>query len=103
MKHTKKFRNILGLLLNAGHANCICFLVNNDIFYYKQMVDLTTLLLKYSCSNSKNGFGIIIYSQIEIYSISMWLKMVLQAKNIYMHGKNMSPSGSFSIRFKAKL
>ena len=33
--------------------NCICFLVNNDIFYYEQMIDLTTLLLKYSCSNSK--------------------------------------------------
>ena len=83
--------------------NCICFLVNNDIFYNKQMVDLTTLLLKYSCSNSKNGFSIIIYSQIEICFISMWLEMVLQAKNIYMHGKNMPSSGSFSIRFKAKL
>ena len=83
--------------------NCLCFLVNNDIFYYEQIVDLTTLLLKYSCSNSKNGFSIIIYSQIEICSISMWLEMVLQAKNIYMLGKNMPPSGSFLIRFKAKL
>ena len=83
--------------------NCICFLVNNDIFYYEQMVDLITLLLKYSCSNSKNGFSIIIYSQIEISSISMWLELVLQAKNIYMHGKNMPSSGSFSIRFKVKL
>ena len=87
--------------------NCICFLVNNDIFYYEQMVDLTALLLKYSCSNSKYGFSIIIYSQIEICSISMCLEMVLQAKNIYiyiyMHGKNVPPSGSFSVRFKAKL
>ena len=83
--------------------NCICFLVNNDIFYYEEMVDLTTLLLKYSCSNSKNGFSIIIYSQIEICSISMWLEIVLQAKNIYMHRKNMPSSYSFSIRFKAKL
>ena len=48
------------------------------------MVDLTTLLLKYSCSNSKNGFSIIVYSQIEICSILMWLEMVLQAKNIYI-------------------
>ena len=86
-----------------GMQNCICFLVNNDIFYYEQMVDLNTLLLKYNCSNSKNGFSIIIYSQIEICSISMWLEIVLQAKNIYVHGKNMPPSGSFSIRFKAKL
>ena len=86
-----------------GMQNCICFLVNNDIFYYEQIVDLTTLLLKNSCSNSKNGFSIIIYSQIEICSISMWLEMVLQAKYIYMHGKNMPFSGSFSIRFKAKL
>ena len=83
--------------------NCICFLVNNDIFYYEEMVDLTTWLLKYSCSNSKNGFSSIIYSQIEICSISMWLEMVLQAKNRYMHGKNMPSSGSFLIRFKAKL
>ena len=83
--------------------NCICFLVNNNIFYYEQMIDLTTFLLKYSSSNSKNGFSIIIYSQIEICSISKWLEMVLQAKNIYMHEINMSPSGSFSIRFKAKL
>ena len=83
--------------------NCICFLVNNNIFYYEQMVDLTTFLLKYSCSNIKNGFSIIIYSQIEICSISMWLEMVWQAKNRYMHGKNMPSSGNFSIRFKAKL
>ena len=69
--------------------NCICFLVNNDIFYYEQMIDLTTLLLKYSSSNSKNGFGIIIYSQKEICFISMWLEMILQAKNIYMQEKNM--------------
>ena len=83
--------------------NCICFLVNNNIFYYEQIVDLTTLLLKYSCLNSKNGFSIIVYSHIEICFISMWLEMVLQAKNRYMHGKNMPSSGSFSIRFKAKL
>ena len=83
--------------------NCICFLVNNDVFYYEQMVDLTTLLLNYSCSNSKNRFSIIVYSQIEICSISMWLEMVLQAKNVCMHKKNMPPSGNFSIRFKAKL
>ena len=82
--------------------NCIWFLVHNNIFYYEQMVDLT-LLLKYSCSNSKNGFSIIIYAQIEICSISMLLEMVLQAKNIYMDGKNMPSSGSFSIRFIAKL
>ena len=75
--------------------NCICFLVNNAIFYYEQMVDFTTLLLKYSCSNSKNEFSIIIYSQTEICSISMWLEMVLQPKKICMHGKNMPPSGSF--------
>ena len=83
--------------------NCICFLVNNNIFYYEQIVDLTTLLLKCSCSNSKNGFSIIIYSQIEICSISMWLEMALQAKKTYVHGNNMPTSGSFSIRFKAKL
>ena len=84
----KNLRNILGSSLNSGHAKLhICFLVNNDIFYYEQMVDLTTLLLKYSCSNSKNGFSIIIYSQIEICSISMWLEMVLLAKDIYVHGK----------------
>ena len=83
--------------------NFICFLVNNDIFYYEQMVEMTTLLLKYTCSNSKNGFSIIIYPQVEICSISMWLEMVLQSKNIYMHGKNMPSSGSFLIRFKAKL
>ena len=87
--------------------NCICFLVNNDISYYEQMIDLTTLLLKYSSSNSKNGFSIIIYSQIEICSISMWLEMVLvfasQKYILYMHEINMPPSGSFSIRFKAKL
>ena len=58
--------------------NCICFLVNNNIFYYEQMVDLTTLLLKYSCSNSKIGFSIVMYFEIEICSISMWLEMVLQ-------------------------
>ena len=75
--------------------NCICFLVNNDIFYYEQIVDLTRLLLKYSCSNSENGFSIIIYFQIKICSISMWLEMVLQAKNIYMHGKNMPSSAVF--------
>ena len=86
-----------------GMQNCICFLVNNDIFYYEQMVDLTILLLKCSCSNSKNGFNIIIYSQVEICSISMWLEMVLQAKNIHVHGKNMPFSDSFSVRFKAKL
>ena len=83
--------------------NCICFLVYNDIFYYEQKVDLTTLLLKYSCSNSKHGFSIIIYSQIEICSISMLLEVVLQTENIYLHGKNMPSSGSFLIRFKAKL
>ena len=38
-----------------------------------------------------------------LYTPRMWLEMVLQAKKIYMHGKNMPSSGSFSIRFKAKL
>ena len=64
--------------------NCIWFLVNNNIFYYEQMVDLTTLLLKYSCSNSKNGFSIIIYAQIEICFTLILIEMVLQAKNIYI-------------------
>ena len=100
MKHAKNF-GIFGLVIKCMQ-NCICFLVNNDIFYYEKMFDLTTLLLKYSCLNSKNGFSIIIYS-IEICSISMWPEMVLQAKNIYVQRKNMPPSGSFSIRFKAKL
>ena len=43
------------------------------------------------------------FSNYENCSILMWLEMVLQAKNIYVQGKNMTPGGSFSIRFKAKL
>ena len=44
------------------------------------MLDLSTLLFKYSCLDCKNGLSIIIYPNKNFCSISMCLNMALQAQ-----------------------
>ena len=83
--------------------NAICFLVNNNIFYYEQMFDLTTLLLKYSCSNCKNGFKhycILPHRNLFYFNVA---RNGFASQKYINAWKKYASSGSILIRFKAKL